>query len=431
MTLDALDALISTAQACFPDADYLAPNGVLAVRGEFADVSVLRIELPPEQFLHFQSLSVTTADGTDALRTAAVAPSSWHGEYGSRFDPAKLFAFDAPSGTVVHTEADAPAYVDVTFAAPVTLTEVRLRNVATSTAPRARGIRLSTWGGTGQRVIYDAAVREQQLTAVLSDALAHRPEGADPVLIDLVPIVAQTVFGGYHAARTAFDALPDVPDATRREFRALMSRTVLANRDLEWTIHGPQRCFRFWTEQEKLTYLQDALAICDALRELTPKVCFGFGSALAMVRDGGLIPHDDDLDLIVGFDEDEAANLPAAHKLVENWLRPRGFSVSGNFTAHRHVSRPGRKHLDVFVGLFEGDVISWYPSARGILDRNIMYPTSEGTLLGLPCPLPRNPLIYLERVYGPKWRNPDPGFKHSWNRAEYADLVRRKAPERR
>ena len=42
-----------------------------------------------------------------------------------------------------------------------------------------------------------------------------------------------------------------------------------------------------------------------------------------------------------------------------------------------------------------------------------------------PVALPRNPLIYLERVYGSGWRHPDPGFKHSWNREAYLDLVRR------
>jgi hypothetical protein len=53
-----------------------------------------------------------------------------------------------------------------------------------------------------------------------------------------------------------------------------------------------------------------------------------------------------------------------------------------------------------------------------------MYPTSEGTLLGVPVPLPRNPLIYLERVYGANWRNPDPGFRHAWDRSSYEDLAR-------
>jgi hypothetical protein len=88
------------------------------------------------------------------------------------------------------------------------------------------------------------------------------------------------------------------------------------------------------------------------------------------------------------------------------------------------VARPGQgKKLDVFVGIFEGDTISWYPGTRGSLHRETMFPTSEGPMLGHACPLPRNPLQYLETVYGPGWRNPDPAFRHQWSGAGYEDIA--------
>jgi hypothetical protein len=143
------------------------------------------------------------------------------------------------------------------------------------------------------------------------------------------------------------------------------------------------------------------------------------------VRDGEPIPHDDDLDLIVGFEQAEAPTLPHAMRLIEAFLRVRGYAVTGNFTAHRHVSRAGFfKKVDVFAGLFEGDTIAWYPGVRGSLNRTMMFPTSEGAMLGVTVPLPRNPLLYLEQVYGPGWRVPDPTFAHVWNRSAYLDLVK-------
>ena len=205
---------------------------------------------------------------------------------------------------------------------------------------------------------------------------------------------------------------------------------MLLQRALEWTAHGPTRSFRFWTPEEKVEYVRLTVSVAAALRELTPHVCFGYGAALAVVRDGDLIPHDDDLDLIVAFEPGEARTLPEAHALVEEHLRARGFAVKGDFFGHRHVAAtPGAKNVDVFSGLFEGDRISWYPGTRGALDRRTMFPTSEGELLGVACPLPAHPVTYLETIYGPGWSTPDPGFRHTWRKKDFADQATAPAPK--
>ncbi|HEY7052602.1 MAG TPA: methyltransferase domain-containing protein [Mycobacterium sp.] len=424
MTTASLESLVSAARVAFRDAEYFTPGGVLTVRGEFPAVEGLRVEGPPGQFLHFQSMAVDGPDVDGWAESAAFTASSWYGQFAKKFDARRLSAFSTPTGTVVHTGADSPAWFEASFERPLDLSGVRLRNVDTA-AHRARGIKITARSRGEYQTLYDASAREQELTDLLTAALADDPSSLDHATSALVPIIVATFFAAYSEANRALDAASNLGDEFRAEFRALMSRTVLAPREREWTIHGPQRCFRFWSEQEKANYLREALEICDILKELTPKVCLGFGSALAIVRDGDFIPHDDDLDIIVGFDESEAADLSSALEMIEQWLRPRGFRVDGNFTAHRHVARPGQKKLDVFVGLFEGERISWYPSARRILDRDTMYPTSEATLFGMTCPLPGNPEAYLERVYGPQWRQPDPAFRHGWKRSEYVDLIQR------
>jgi hypothetical protein len=100
-----------------------------------------------------------------------------------------------------------------------------------------------------------------------------------------------------------------------------------------------------------------------------PQLCLGFESVLATGRDRALIPHDDDLDVIVGFEPDAARTLADGLRLIEEHLRPLGFEVTGPFVAQRHVRRPGRKRVEVFVGIFEGEAISWYPGARGATHR--------------------------------------------------------------
>jgi hypothetical protein len=422
------DDVLGAARTAFPDADYVSPGGTLSVNVDLRGIDTVRVEVPAGQLLQLQSADVTAVGLTDLASSAEVAVSSWHGQYGARFDPVRLFGFDRPTGTVIHTKADEPAWAELRFARAMDVTRIRLRNAPDAAAARGAGVRLLVAGRGGPfAVVYDAAVRQGQLEHLIAGRLMHDSR-ADPAQFELSRVIAQTLFGHYRAARTTFEAMTGLTEEVRRAYRTSVSRAVLADRQLEWTIHGPQRCFRFWTAEEKDRYLRDAVALCRDLEELTPHVSFGFGAALATVRDGDMIPHDDDLDVIVGIEPHEAANFPAAHKLIEGFLRQRGWTVSGNFMAHRHVSRDGRKHLDVFVGLFEDDTISWYPSARGLLDRDTMYPTSEGALLGVRVPLPRNPLIYLERVYGPRWRNPDPGFKHAWDRSSYMDLTRAKSP---
>ena len=415
-----LEDVIRGARALFPDLEVIAPDGLLDLRLEHDGVRRLRIEGAPEQFLHLQSVGVETTRGAVGRRDAKVTASSWYKGYGDSFDSVRLLDVDHPSGTAVHTQADSPGWVELTFKKPVDLRRLRLRNVASSTARRLRGFRVLVEGPDGWVVAYDHLGRVGQLRQALATSGAT---GASPELSALLPVLGDAFGGFYDEARKALDALTAVPEQERKAFRTIVTTTLLADRAMEWTVHGPQRCFRFWSDQEKVDYIESAVAITDALAGLTPNVCFGFGAALSVVRDGALIQHDDDLDIIIAFDPHEAATLAEGLALVEQHLRPLGFAVTGNFSAHRHVRRPGAKHVDVFVGLFEGDVVSWYPGARGALTRDMMFPSSSGPLMGVPCPLPRNPLVYLERLYGAGWRHPDPHCRHTWAGGASADLA--------
>ena len=252
--------------------------------------------------------------------------------------------------------------------------------------------------------------------------------GGDHDLEVLRDVLVDTASGAYAKGKEKL-ASPDLDADLVKAFRGLVNEQLLPSRQLMWTIHGPCRSFRFWSEDEQLTYVRFASEVVDVLRDLTPHVSLGFGSVLSVVRDRALIPHDDDLDLIIGFEPQEAATLADGLALVSTFLTERGYAVRGNWSAHRQVARtPKGKHLDIFVGLFEGDAISWYPGTRGALDRDTMYPTAVADLLGVPCRIPARPETYLERLYGPGWISPDPNFAHRWDRSAYADLAGRPGP---
>jgi len=414
-----LRTLVDDISRRFPELGYLGPGGVLRVPVDVGRVSVLRLELP-KQFLHLQSIGLVTADGSDASAGSEVTASSWYDEYGPSFDAARLFDWDSPDGTTVHTEKDDLSWVQVRFPRPVHLSKIRLRNVGNPTAARAQRVRVLVRTRWRRHVLFDGDTRHKELRAA---AAAHDLGRADPQVQALVPVLVDTCRGAYPAARKAlrdngFDA--DLVKA----FRGVVNAELLPSRQLLWTIHGPTRSFRFWTAAEQSAYVQFAVEVADALREVTPHVSFGFGAVLAVVRDRALIPHDDDLDIIIGFEPDEAATLADGLALVTAALEERGFSVRGTYSAHRQIGRNHRgKHVDVFVGLFEGEAISWYPGTRGALDRATMYPTTTAPLLGVDCPLPARPEVYLAALYGEGWRTPDPDFAHRWDRSSYADLA--------
>ncbi|WP_377641877.1 hypothetical protein [Oryzobacter terrae] len=413
-----LRAVVDTVLRDFGDLGYLAPKGVLEVPVTVGPVHRLRIELP-RQFLHLQSVDLVTDDGSDATAGATVTASSWYGTYGDRFTPEALFDWDNPTGTVVHTEKDDPSWVEITFPSPLRLTAVRLRNVNGETATRAARLRVVARTRFRSHVVFDGGRRHKELRSVA----ATMPTGGDPDLEILRDVLVDTASGSYQKGKEKLGSA-DLDPALVTAFRGLANERLLPSRNLMWTIHGPCRSFRFWSDDEQLAYVRFAAEVVDVLRDLTPHVSLGFGSVLSVVRDRALIPHDDDLDLIIGFEPEEAATLADGLALVASFLTERGYAVRGNWSAHRQVARtPKGKHLDVFVGLFEGDAISWYPGTRGALDRDTMYPTAEAELLGVPCRIPARPETYLERLYGPGWVSPDPNFAHRWDRSAYADLA--------
>ncbi|CCH79248.1 LicD family protein [Nostocoides japonicum T1-X7] len=417
--LEPLRRVAEAAADRFPEVGHLGPGGVLHVDVPHSAVTAVRLEVPGNEFLHVQTIGLLGEGGVDLSAGARVAVSSWYGQYEAAFSTDRLFDTEHPTGTVVHTERGNPAWLEITFPRPVPLRRIVIRNVPIRTARRLRDLRvLVTRRWRRPTVVFDGGRASADLER-LTEPLRSDP---DEAVRALVPVLTAVVRGDYKQARTDLDGVTDLGADTRREFVDILNTTLLPRRQLWWTTHGPTRAFRFWSPEEQVRYVRSAAEIAEALTGLTPNVSLGFGSVLAAVRDHALIPHDDDLDIIIGFEPEEARTLQDGLALVSEFLQARGFVVKGNFSAHRHVSRPRRKHVDVFVGLFEGDVVSWYPGPRGGLTRDVVFPTTTIALLGVDCPVPARPEAYLEGVYGPGWRVPDPGFAHSWDRAAYADI---------
>ena len=410
--------LIDVGARDFVDLGFLAPNGMLDVPVDAGHLRSIRLELPPGHALALQTARIDSPAGDDLVPD--VRMSSSDDLDGQPLVPSRLFDLDHPTGTAFRTQADRPAWAEFRLEPASPVSRIRLRNVIGETARDARGLRITGKARLRTHVLYDGAAQLQAWRRLVTAATAEA--ASDPTALALLEVLALTVRGDYARAHRSLVAHVD-DEAQRRQFRARVNEALLPARGIEWTVHGPRRPFRTWSEAERLDYVIHSAEVVDALRALTPDVCLGFGSVLSVVRDRALMPHDDDLDVIIAFEATTAPTIADGLRLIDRHLEPLGFEVSGEFATHRHVRRPGRQPVDVFVGIFEDDAIAWYPGARGGLTRAIVFPPVPAELLGVPCLIPAQPETYLERLYGPGWRVPDPYFSHAWDRSAYADIM--------
>ncbi len=411
-----------------PELDFLRIDGSLRVDVGPTPIHGIRLDLRTGQPLHLRSVTVA---GVSAQPAAVVTASGWSD---APVEAADLMDDDPAEDAEHVTNAAEHTWLELTWDDGVPADGVLLRNVRSQWCHRGSGVVVSVRVPSGAWcTVFDGAARvEAARQSVLARA---REEYEEEQLVALMGCVFATAVGEYHDARmTVASFKRKMSDDRRAALKAVVNPTFLHERDREWTAHGPNRSFRYWSTQEKQVYLASAAELAADLRELTPRVCFGFGAALAVERDRDLIPHDDDLDLIIAFGSDEAITLEDGLARVEVHLRSLGYEVLGTGFAHRQAGRPGAKRVDVFVGLFDHGTrwwnrrrigrtaVAWYPGPRDVLTVSDVFPASYQTVLGVEVPMPRSPERYLRTQYGASWRVPDPGFRHRWARAPYGDI---------
>lgn len=201
---------------------------------------------------------------------------------------------------------------------------------------------------------------------------------------------------------------------------------------LEHVLHGLKKTFRYWTEEEKQLYLNDALSVLEALKSLSLNTCVFGGAALGWARNGKFLEHDDDLDVVICLDKKTFPNIAVALDVVTKTLNHAGWEITATFFSHLWVATQSKvaPTLDIFIGLVEEGGISCYPMPRRALKIDQMFPSVPRSLHGLQIPMPLNIEHYLQVDYGPNWQVPSPDYSIEWDRSPYADItgIRKKIP---
>jgi hypothetical protein len=345
------------------------------------------------------------------------------------------FEAQASAGAVFNPDSDGPTIATrpgkaewISFRLPRSLSRmdllVRARDDRWSSRAWGLAVEVSSDGQSWRRVYshLDRLVAYQkEVLALLPSSSRATPD--DEALRLVSQIVQKIIQGDYSAPRPLLEASAS-PDSVRRQLKGALNSGLLKAVHREWTSHGIQMSFRYWTRQEKTKYLKAAVGVIGHLRELSPNVCFGFGFVLGMLRSDDFIPHDDDIDVVVAWPHGPGQRLADRLEALRTHLTAKGYRVAGDHFNHIHVGRPEWPHVfDVFVGFIEGDRVSWFPSARRGLSLEWVFPPQEVVTHGVACPFPAQPEAYLAATYGSAWREPDSHFMHPWDRGQYADLA--------
>ncbi|CAM3666591.1 hypothetical protein GCM10007368_22200 [Isoptericola cucumis] len=140
------------------------------------------------------------------------------------------------------------------------------------------------------------------------------------------------------------------------------------------------------------------------------------GSLLGAMRNGGMLPHDDDIDF--AFLSEARTDLEAGQVSydLQRKLADAGFTAIVLSLAQLQVTfftddGETDHYIDIFTGYHTEDGLYNQPFAlRGELPRETLVPVSTMRIDGVDLPAPASPEAWLEFAYGPSWRVPDPSF---------------------
>lgn len=159
-------------------------------------------------------------------------------------------------------------------------------------------------------------------------------------------------------------------------------------------------------QKKKIKILEELYRIsAQTLNQTGEEFWLDFGTLLGYYRDGGIIPHDIDVDFAMHEKSYEAIanlkNLPSYLKLYDTTPKHNGPKMYFSY-----------KGFDVDIYFYEdlGDKLksyekSHFPNERQEIPRDLVYPLQEMKLFGEKGYVPAKTKEYLEFIYGYIGRN--------------------------
>ncbi|GAA1328796.1 hypothetical protein GCM10020360_26720 [Nonlabens tegetincola] len=141
------------------------------------------------------------------------------------------------------------------------------------------------------------------------------------------------------------------------------------------------------------------------------------GTLLGGVRDGTLLPHDDDADVAYLSEYTNPVDVAAEGLRVGHALTASGHYIVRHSATHMQLyffapDGDVDHYVDVFSAFYTEDGFLNQPfHVRGQLSMDQMLPFGTVSIRGVSFPSPRDPDAWLEINYDENWRTPIPGYK--------------------
>ena len=174
--------------------------------------------------------------------------------------------------------------------------------------------------------------------------------------------------------------------------------------------------------EEKPTEFIDL--VLDSAQELTYRIKASMnidlfitgGTLLGTVRDGRIIPSDDDADLAYLSTHGNPSDIALESFEMERTLRSHGYELVRHSTGHLQVMFPGKSLTDdYYVDIFTYFICNgWFYGtfhAREPEESVTILPLSTVQVQGHSLAAPAIPDQLLAAIYGQGWGTPDPAFQ--------------------
>ena len=189
-----------------------------------------------------------------------------------------------------------------------------------------------------------------------------------------------------------------------------LNNVILLPRKKQYTMNwGCRYTFNIWSEEEKRNYIKTSLDVIEMLKPISDNIFYAFGTLLGFVREpSGFVPHDADIDIVVVGKRSIYPSYVELSGAIRKILEAHGASIPHASTNDFHVVINKCRRFDIFFRFEEDDgKVFLHRKLKNVyMDIEDCYPNSTIDILGYKCPIPKNPFVFLEKVYGADWRVP-------------------------
>lgn len=450
----------------------------LEVHGEHRVLSltVQRID-KREDFLNFRGLILKNEH-----KYLQLADDEFHISYSSIREREASLGQDIRKQVAFHSKKEQNPWWKVEFREPVDVDTVLLFNRGDALGSRSRNLRITIVDDSGREcVVYDSGSREffDETLAVIekfagnavSNCVVSNIEQAQKWRTDTVRALANSLRQGTAAptklewiklasllpsrrgvrlgsdlegddwfllaygmclqvhrdprSRSGIQAYADVLNSVERlkrlevEFQAV-SRALGTEKMYHHVRHGISLTTSLSESSAELS--EQVARLEEFLARRGEKIFLAYGSLLGAVRDGALLPHDDDFDVFLPIEAASIEEFRERKQLLYRELAQEGWLVRPVKNYHNgHVSLPEfSSHIDVFAVWIDGNR-AWTHMEKMTwrsLPASWFAPGKRTNVNGISIRLLKESEQFLKERYGSTWNTPAKYFEWRWPLAD-------------